>query len=82
MTGQFSDTTPNDLAGMILGAARGVGYVGLALGPGLLLVVLGLWREELSDRRTRQLLWAGLSLLVVSTVSGMLFQGCWPAGSP
>ncbi len=72
----------NDLAGLLLGVSRGVGFVGLALGPGLLLVVLALWRDGLTDARVRRLLWSGLGLLVLSTLGGMLLQGVWADGQP
>ena len=75
-------TGRNDLAGALLGGMRGLGYVGLALGPGLLLVVLALWRDGLCERRTTRLLWGGLGLLVTSTVGGMLLQGLWADGQP
>ena len=82
VTGRVPTAPRNDLAGLLLGGMRGVGYIGLALGPGLLLVVLGLWRKGLSDRRTRRLIWAGLGLLVVSTMGAQLFQGVWASGQP
>jgi copper transport protein len=82
VTGRVPTAPRNDLAGLLLGVMRGVGYVGLALGPGLLLVVLGLWREGLADRRTRRLLWVGLGLLVASTMGASLFQGVWVSGQP
>jgi copper transport protein len=72
----------NDLAGLLLGGMRGAGYVGLALGPGLLLVVLWLWPEGLSDRRTSRLLWVGLGVLVASSVGAELLQGVWAGGRP
>jgi copper transport protein len=82
VTGRVPVAPRNDLAGLLLGGMRGVGYVGLALGPGLLLVVLGLWRKGLSDRRTRRLIWVGLGLLVASTMGAQLFQGVWASGQP
>jgi copper transport protein len=82
VTGRLSTTPRNDVAGLILGGMRWAGYVGLALGPGLLLVVLGLWPEGLSDRRTRRLLWVGLGVLVASTMGTQLFQGVWASGQP
>lgn len=82
VTAGATGTGRNDLAGALLGGTRGLGYVGLALGPGLLLVVLALWRDGLSERRTTRLLWVGLGLLVTSTVGGMLLQGVWADGQP
>ena len=82
VTGRVPTALRNDLAGLLLGGMRGVGYVGLALGPGLLLVVLAFWRRGLSDRRTRRLIWVGLGLLVTSTMGAQLFQGVWASGQP
>ena len=82
VTGRVPTAPRNDLAGLLLGGMRGVGYLGLALGPGLLLMVLGLWRKGLSDRRTRRLIWVGLGLLVASTMGAQLFQGVWASGQP
>lgn len=72
----------NDLAGAMLGALRWTGYLGLVLGPGVLLVALALWPAALADRRTRRLTLAGLSLLGVSTLGAMLLQGVWASGQP
>ncbi len=72
----------NDLAGALLGALRWTGYLGLVLGPGVLLAALALWPAALADRRTRRLTLAGLSLLAVSTLGAMLLQGVWASGEP
>ena len=72
----------NDLAGVMLGALRWTGYLGLVLGPGVLLLALALWPAGLADRRARRLTVAGLSLLVVSTLGAMLLQGIWASGQP
>lgn len=82
VTGVVPAASRNDLAGFLLGIARGVGYLGLALGPGLLLVVCLLWRPGLQDRRTRRLLYAGVTLLVLGTLGEMLLQGIWVSGRP
>jgi copper transport protein len=81
-TGAALAPTRNDPAGLALGVLRWLGYVGLALGPGLLLVALLLWPDGLRDRTARRLALAGLGLLVVSTVGGMLLQGVWASGAP
>lgn len=80
VTGVVPEVGRNNLAGLILGVMRGAGYVGLALGPGLLLVVLLLWRPGLGDNGIRRLLYVGLTLLAASTVSEMLLQGVWVSG--
>jgi copper transport protein len=82
VTGVVPQASRNDLAGLLLGITRGVGFAGLALGPGLLLVVYFLWQPGLADRRTRRLLYAGLTLLVLSTIGEMLLDGVWASGRP
>lgn len=82
VTGAVPDSARNNLAGLLLGIARGGGYLGLALGPGLLLVVCLLWRPGLVDPRTKRLLYAGMTLLALSTVGEMLLQGVWASGRP
>ena len=72
----------NDVAGVMLGVLRWTGYLGLVLGPGVLLMALALWPAGLADRRTRRLTLAGLSLLAVSTLGAMLLQGVWASGEP
>ncbi|MFE4698393.1 copper resistance CopC/CopD family protein [Streptomyces sp. NPDC056738] len=69
-------------AGRLLGAARGIGYAGLALGPGVLLVALWLWPAGLRDRRTRVLLWAGLGLLAAGTLAVLTVHTVWADGRP
>ncbi|MCW2601185.1 MAG: hypothetical protein JWM02_3014 [Frankiales bacterium] len=72
----------NDSAGALLGLLRWLGYLGLLLGPGVLLVVLGLWPAGLADRRTGRLTLAGLGLLVISTLGAMVLQGVYASGEP
>ena len=72
----------NDLAGLFLGVLRWTGYLGLLLGPGVLLTALALWPAGLAGGRTRRLTLVGLSLLAVSTVGTMLLQGVWASGEP
>ncbi len=82
VTGGRPPEAQNAAAGMLLGWVRALSFAGLILGPGLLLVVLALWREGLSEGRVRRMLWTGLALLVGSTVAGMLLQGVWASGQP
>ncbi len=74
-------TGRNDTAGLLLGVLRWTGFVGLVLGPGLLLVALLLWPGGLQDRTTRRLALGGVGLLVLSTLGGMLLQGVWASGA-
>ncbi|MER5402084.1 copper resistance protein CopC [Streptomyces sp. NPDC002599] len=69
-------------AGRLLGAARGTGYAGLALGPGVLLVALWLWPAGLRDRRTRALVWGGLGLLAAGTFAVLTVHTVWADGRP
>ena len=71
----------NDLAGVLLGVMRWASYVGLVLGPGVILVLLLVWPAALRDRRPRLLVGAGLGLLSVSTIGGMFLQGVWASGA-
>ena len=64
----------------ILGGLRGVSYVGLALGPGILLVVLALWPAGLRDSRARRLMWSGVAALGLSTLGVVLLQAVWVNG--
>lgn len=72
----------NDVAGVMLGVLRWTGYLGLVLGPGVLLVALALWPAGLTDRRTRGLTISGLSVLAISTLGTMVLQGVWASGEP
>ncbi|WP_030175571.1 copper resistance CopC family protein [Streptomyces sp. NRRL S-813] len=69
-------------AGRLLGVSRAAGYAGLALGPGVLLVVLWLWPAGLRDRRSRNLVWAGLGLLAAGTLAVLAVHAVWAAGRP
>ncbi|MER5599951.1 copper resistance protein CopC [Streptomyces sp. NPDC002265] len=69
-------------AGRLLGAARGIGYAGLALGPGVLLVALWLWPAGLRRRRTRALVWGGLGLLAAGTLAVLTVHTVWADGRP
>ncbi|MFI0959987.1 copper resistance protein CopC [Streptomyces sp. NPDC021080] len=69
-------------AGRLLGVARGTGYAGLALGPGVLLVALWLWPAGLRDRRTRVLVWGGAGLLAAGTLAVLAVDTVWADGRP
>ena len=82
VSGKVPGTGRNDSAGFLLGVMRGLGYAGLILGPGVLLVTLTLWPAGLTDRRTRRMLYLGLSLLGVTALGSMLLQGVWASSRP
>ncbi|MFH9978985.1 copper resistance CopC/CopD family protein [Streptomyces sp. NPDC017179] len=69
-------------ASRLLGVSRAAGYAGLALGPGVLLVVLWLWPAGLRDRGTRGLVWAGLGLLAAGTLAVLAVHAVWADGRP
>lgn len=72
----------NDSAGLMLGFVRVLGYAGLILAPGALLITLALWPAGLAERRTRRTLSVGLILLALSAIGSMLLEGVWASGEP
>ncbi|HVW80004.1 MAG TPA: copper resistance protein CopC [Mycobacteriales bacterium] len=64
------------------GVIRGLGYVGLIAGPGMLVVALWLWPAGLALRRVRRtVVYAGVGLAGV-TLAGFVVQGALAAGVP
>jgi copper transport protein len=61
---------------------RGLGYLGLILGPGMLIVALWLWPAGLALRRVRRTIVAGGIGLAVVTLAGFVVQGALAAGVP
>lgn len=82
VTGKVPGVGRNDSAAFLLGVMRGLGYAGLILAPGVLLVTLALWPAGLAYRRTRRMLYLGLALLGVSALGSMLLQGVAASGRP
>lgn len=82
VTGKVAIPGRNDTAGLLLGIFRVLGYGGLILGPGALLITLALWPAGLAMRRTRRTLFAGLALLGVSAFGSLFFEGVWASGLP
>ena len=82
VTGTVPGTGRNNLAGVLLGVMRSIGYTGLILGPGVLLVTLALWPAGLATARTRRTLYLGLALLGISALGSMLLEGVWASGRP
>jgi copper transport protein len=58
-----------------------VGYAGLVLLVGPVLVLAVLWPRRLSRRAPIRLVWIGLGLVAVSTVAGLYLQAPWSTGS-
>lgn len=72
----------SEAARVTLWALRLLGYVGLLLGPGLLLAALVVWPAGLGRRRAWQLAGSGIGLLVLSTVGGLVVEGIYASGAP
>lgn len=64
------------------GLIRGLGYLGLIAGPGMLVVAIWLWPAGLAMRRVRRVVIGGGALLAVVTVVGFLVQGALASGVP
>lgn len=60
--------------------AKGVGYVGLLLTVGSVMVLALLWPQRLSRRGPGRLLWMGMGLVGLSTVVGLWLQAPYTAG--
>ena len=82
VTGKVAIPGRNDTAGLMLGIFRVLGYGGLILGPGALLITLALWPAGLAMRRTRRTLFTGLALLGVSAFGSLFLEGVWASGLP
>jgi copper transport protein len=59
---------------------RGLAFFGLALALGGAVVVFALWPGGASDVRGRQLVWAGVGMLLLGTVIVLLMQGPYASG--
>ncbi|WP_344107952.1 copper resistance CopC/CopD family protein [Kribbella alba] len=68
-------------AGVLLGLLRGLGYLGLAAGPGVLMVVLALWPAGRQEARPRRMIWSGLALLAVSSLGAIAVASVWTSGN-
>ncbi len=64
------------------GVIRGLGYLGLVAGPGLLVAALWLWPAGLALRRVRWTILGGGIGLAVVTLAGFVVQGALAAGVP
>lgn len=64
------------------GVIRGLGYLGLVLGPGMLIAALWLWPAGLALGRVRRTIVGGSIGLAVVTLAGFVVQGGLAAGVP
>lgn len=62
-------------------AAKYLGYAGLVLAVGPVLVLLALWPHRLPRRGPTRLAWAGLGLVGLGTVAGLVLQAPYTTGS-
>jgi copper transport protein len=65
---------------VLVHVAKYVGYAGLVLVVGPVLVLMLLWPNRLSRRGPRRLVWVGLGLIAVGTVAGLLLQAPYATG--
>lgn len=70
----------------VVGAAVSVnkylGYAGLVLLVGPAVALAGLWPRRLPRREVTRVLWAGVGLVAVSTVTGLWLQAAYITGEP
>lgn len=79
--GEVALTDVDPVVAWTLGAARYLGYAGLALLVGPMLFLARLWPARLSRRVPARMVATGLGLLAFSTVAEMFLQGPYSAGT-
>jgi copper transport protein len=62
-------------------AAKYLGYAGLVLVVGPLIMLVGLWPRRLGRRGPRRLVWVGLGLLATSTLAALWLQAPYSTGA-
>jgi copper transport protein len=67
----------NQAVAVAVPVGKYVGYAGLVLLVGPVLVLAVLWPRRLSRRGPVRLVWVGLGLVAVSTVAGLYLQAPW-----
>jgi copper transport protein len=65
---------------VLIHVARYLGYAGLVLVVGPALVLMLLWPDRLSRRDPRRLVWVGLGLIAIGTITGLLLQAPYTTG--
>lgn len=78
--GAAPGTRHNSTTSVLSAVARGLGYVGLVLGPGALVVMAWLWPVGFARRRIRLMLYGGGALVVVAAALAVWVQGAAAAG--
>jgi copper transport protein len=67
--------------GVLIPVAKYLGYAGLVLLVGPVLVLLALWPQRLSRRRPTLLAWLGVGLVGLSTVLALVLQAPYTTGT-
>jgi copper transport protein len=78
--GSGSETDP--LVGGLIPVTKYLGYAGLVLIAGPVLVLLALWPRRLSRRGPARLVWLGVGLVGLGTVAGLVLQAPYTTGAP
>jgi copper transport protein len=74
-------TGVNGVVKVAIPVAKYLGYAGLVLVVGPLLVLALLWPRRLSRRGPTRLVWAGLGLIGLSTLAGLYLQAPYTTGA-
>jgi len=69
------------VVGVLLPVGKYLGYAGLVLLVGPVLVLLALWPQRLSRREPARLAWLGVGLVGLSTLLALLLQAPYTTGS-
>jgi len=81
-TGDLPDEQGTDpVVAVLIPVAKYLGYAGLLLLVGPVLVLLALWPPRLSRRGPSLLAWLGVGLVALSTVLGLLLQAPYTTGT-
>ncbi|WP_433118346.1 copper resistance CopC/CopD family protein [Micromonospora sp. CA-246542] len=75
-----NDSRANPVVGTAVKVARFLGYAGLVLLVGPVLVLAALWPQRLSRRGPARLAWAGLGLTALATLADLWLQVPYTAG--
>lgn len=75
-----NDSRANPVVGTAVKVARFLGYAGLVLLFGPVLVLAALWPQRLSRRGPARLAWAGLGLTALATLADLWLQVPYTAG--
>ncbi|HVT65229.1 MAG TPA: copper resistance protein CopC [Mycobacteriales bacterium] len=80
VSGIAPGTKHNSTTSLLSALARGLGYLGLLLGPGALVVMVWLWPAGFARRRVRLMVYGGGLLVVLAAGLAVWVQGAAAAG--